>query len=230
MGAAAPPSPVRRDARRAAQRMARHLDGRGRVPPRELGRQGLPARHRGRGDPAPRTDRRDRRRLRRDHLGALVQGAGEPDRSPRRARALCGDAVRPAPRARLREHLARQDAARDGPALLALTCTAPRPPTAHAVLWRGGRRGRGHRHDGGRGTRRPTGHCAGCGPSCGATSGCDRLDAGSPCAGATAGSPPGKGSGHSTQASCEAGHRTNRTTLGNRARHGRGAIRSSTRC
>ena len=145
MGAAAPPSPVRRDARRAAERMAGHLDRRGRVPPRELGRQGLPARHRRRRDPARRTDRRDRRRLRRDHLGAVVQGAREPNRSPRRARALRRDAVRPAPRARLREHLARQDAARAGPALVALTRAASRPPAADAVHRRVARRGRGHR-------------------------------------------------------------------------------------
>ena len=148
MGAAAPPSPVRRDARRAAQRVAGHLDRRGRIPPRELGRQGLSAGHRRRGDPTRRTDRGDRRRLRRDHLGAVVQGAREPNRSPRRARTLRRDAVRPPPRARLREHLARQDAARDGPALVALTRAAARPPAADAVHRRVARRGRGHREHG----------------------------------------------------------------------------------
>ena len=82
--------------------LARPLGGRRRVSPRALGRHGLSARPGRRGDPARRADRRDRRRLRRDHLGALVQGAGDRDRRPRRDRALLRHAVRPAPRPRVR--------------------------------------------------------------------------------------------------------------------------------
>ncbi len=60
--------------RRADARVAREMDGRGRIPPRTMGRAGLPARARRRGDPARRPDRRRRGRLRRDHVGALLQG------------------------------------------------------------------------------------------------------------------------------------------------------------
>ena len=56
----------------AAARLARRVGRRDRLPPRELGRHRLSARHRRRGDSARRPNRRDRGRLRRDHVGALL--------------------------------------------------------------------------------------------------------------------------------------------------------------
>ena len=103
--------------------------------PREIAGEEIPLR---------RTHRRDRRRVRRDHLGTLVQGGRRRRRGPGGDRALLRDAVRPAPRARIREHLPRQDAARDGPALVALACPRPRPSAADALDRRLHRRGGGN--------------------------------------------------------------------------------------
>ena len=60
VGGAEAASAARRDARRADARLAGRVVGRGRPPPRALGRKGLPARNRGRGDPVAWPHRRDR--------------------------------------------------------------------------------------------------------------------------------------------------------------------------
>ena len=59
--------------------------------------KGYPRGHRGRGDPARRAHRRDRGRLRRDHVCALVQGAGDarPRRAPRSHAARARSSTRP---------------------------------------------------------------------------------------------------------------------------------------
>ncbi len=71
------PSRARRPPGSAAAPLARRVDGRDRRPPRALGRPGLPEGRDGRRHLARRPHRRGRRRLRRDHLDALVQGVGQ---------------------------------------------------------------------------------------------------------------------------------------------------------
>ena len=136
MGALRSAPALRRGPRRAAPRVARRLGGCSRISPRALGRRGYPRGVAGARDPARRPDRGDHRRVRRDHLGAVVQGVLEPRRGPNRDHAMLRHAVRSAPRSGVRQHVARQDAARDRSALVAHPRADPRPAAAHAVTRR----------------------------------------------------------------------------------------------
>ena len=170
VAAAQAPSALRRGAGRADAPVARRVGRRRRLPPRALGRHGLPARDRRRADPAAGPDRGHRRRLRRDHLGALLQGSGVADGRPRGDRPLRRGAVRPAPGAGVPRRLARADADGDGPAVVAGARARARSHPTHARTRNGrelGRRRHRLRRRRPGGHRRPAGHARGVPNPCG---------------------------------------------------------------